>query len=104
MISMRDYGMPPSPGVVETQDYGDRVWSGRRCRLVQTRRWRGQFYDVAFELMTNDEKREVVVRTPETTYFAIRVERMAILMEEAGFTWVRRIDDCLFRPVLVGTR
>jgi SAM-dependent methyltransferase len=104
VISMRDYGMPPSPGVVETQDYGDRVWSGRRCRLVQTRRWRGQFYDVAFELVTNDETREVVVRTPETTYFAIRVERMAILMEAAGFTRVRRIDGCLFHPVLVGTR
>jgi SAM-dependent methyltransferase len=104
VISMRDYGMSPSPGVVETQDYGDRVWSGRRCRLVQTRRWRGQFYDVAFELVTNDETREVVVRTPETTYFAIRVERMAILMEAAGFTRVRRIDGCLFHPVLVGTR
>lgn len=104
VISMRDYGMPPSPGAVETQDYGDRVLSGRRCRLVQTRRWRGQFYDVAFELVTNDETREVVVRTPETTYFAIRVERMAILMEEAGFTRVRRIDGCLFHPVLVGTR
>jgi SAM-dependent methyltransferase len=36
VISMRDYGGPPSPKVVETQDYGDRVWSGRRCRLMQT--------------------------------------------------------------------
>lgn len=104
VISMRDYLVPPSPGVVETQDYGDRVFSGRRCRLVQTRRWRGQFYDVAFELVTSDETKEVVVRTPETTYFAIGLERMAVLMEEAGFTRVRRIDGCLFHPVLVGTR
>jgi hypothetical protein len=29
---------------------------------------------------------------------------MAVLMEEAGFTRVRRIDGCLFQPVLVGTR
>lgn len=104
MISMRDYGVPPSPGVVETQDYGDRVWSGRGGRLVQTRRWRGQFYDVAFELVTKDEGKEVVLRTPETTYFAIRAERMAALMGEAGFTRVRRIDGCLFHPVLVGSR
>jgi SAM-dependent methyltransferase len=104
VISMRDYGMPPSPGAVETQDYGERIWSGRRCRLVQTRRWRGELYDVAFELVTNDETKEVVARTPETTYFAIRIERMAVLMEEAGFTRVRRIDGCLFQPVLVGTR
>jgi SAM-dependent methyltransferase len=104
VISMRDYGRPPSPGAVETQDYGERIWSGRRCRLVQTRRWRGELYDVAFELVTNDETKEVVARTPETTYFAIRIERMAVLMEEAGFTRVRRIDGCLFQPVLVGTR
>jgi SAM-dependent methyltransferase len=104
VISMRDYDGPPSPGTVETQDYGDRIWSARRCRLVQTRRWRGEFYNVAFELVTNDERKEVVVRTPETTYFAIGVERMAVLMGEAGFTRVRRIDGCLFQPVLVGTR
>ncbi len=104
VISMRDYGVPPLPGAVEAQDYGDRVWSGRRCRLVQTRRWRGQFYDVAFELVTNDETKGVVVRTPETTYCAIGIARMAVLMAEAGFTRVRRIDGCLFQPVLVGTR
>ena len=93
VISMRDYGMPPSPGAVETQDYGERIWSGRRCRLVQTRRWRGELYEVAFEVVTNDETKE-----------AIGIERMAVLMEEAGFTRVRRIDGCLFQPVLVGTR
>ncbi len=104
VISMRDYGVPPSPGTVETQDYGDRIWSSRRCRLLQTRRWRGQLYDVAFELVTNDEAKEVVLRTPETTCFGIAVERMAVLMGEAGFTRVRRIDGCLFQPVLVGSR
>jgi len=104
VISMRDYGVPPSPGTVETQDYGDRLWSSHRCRLVQIRRWRGQFYDVAFELVTNDEAKEVVLRTPETTYFAIGVERMAVLMGEVGFTRVRRIDGYLFHPVLVGSR
>ncbi len=104
VISMRDYGVPPSPGTVETQDYGERVWSARPCRLLQTRRWRGQFYDVAFELVTNDEAEEVVLRTPAATYFAIGIERMAVLMEEEGFMRVRRIDGCLFHPVLVGTR
>jgi len=96
---MRDYGVPPSPGTVETQDYGERVWSARPCRLLQTRRWRGQFYDVAFELVTNDEAEEVVLRTPAATYFAIRIERMAVLMGEEGFMRVRRIDGCLFHPL-----
>ena len=54
--------------------------------------------DVAFELVTNDEAKAVVLRTPETNYFAIGVERMAVLMGEAGFTRVRRIDGCPSSP------
>ena len=104
VISMRDYEVPPPPGTVETRDYGDRTWSGRACRLSQIWRWHGAFYDVAFELVTKDGAKEVVARTPPTTYFAIRTERVAMLMEQVGFTRVRRIDGCLFQPVLVGAR
>jgi SAM-dependent methyltransferase len=104
VISMRDYEVPPSPGTVETRDYGDRTWAGRDCRLSQIWRWHGAFYDVAFELMTNDDAKEVVARTPPTTYFAIRTDRVAMLMEQAGFTRVRRVEGCLFQPVLVGAR
>jgi SAM-dependent methyltransferase len=104
VISMRDYQTPPSPGTVETRDYGDRTWSGRACRLSQIWRWHGAFYDVVFELVTKDDAKEVVARTPPTTYFAIRTERVAMLMEQAGFTRVRRIDGCLLQPVLVGAR
>jgi len=49
------------------------------------------------------EAKHVMLQTPDTTYFAIGIERMAVLMGEAGFTRVRRID-CLFQPVLVGSR
>jgi hypothetical protein len=64
----------------------------------------GPFYDVAFELVTEDAAKEVVARTPETTYLAIGTARMSALMEEAGFKKVHRIDGCLFQSVLVGTR
>ena len=90
---MRDYEVPPSPGTVETKDYGDRIWAWRACRLSQIWRWHGVFYDVAFELVTKDGAKEV---------FAIRTDRVAMLMQQAGFTRVRRIDGCLFQPVLVG--
>ena len=104
VISMRDYEVPPPPGTVETRDYGDRTWSGHACRLSQIWRWHGAFYDVAFELVTKDGAKEVVARTPPTTYFAVGTERVAMLMRQAGFTRVRRIDGCLFHPVLVGAR
>jgi SAM-dependent methyltransferase len=104
VISMRDYQVPPSPGTVETRDYGDRTWAGRACRLSQIWRWHGAFYDVAFELVTKDDAKEIVARTPPTTYFAIGTDRVAMLMEQAGFARVRRIDGCLFQPVIVGAR
>ena len=104
VISMRDYDAPAPAESVETRDYGDRTWSGRACRHRQVWRWHGTFYDVAFELVTRDGTEEIVARTPPTTYFAITIERVAMLMVQAGFSRVRRIDDCLFQPVLVGVR
>jgi SAM-dependent methyltransferase len=104
VISLRDYGSPPAPGTEETKDYGDRAWAGRACRLRQVCWWRGEVYDVAFELVAKDGTPEVVLRTPQASYLAVSVSRVAALMESVGFKNVRRIDGCLFQPVLVGTR
>jgi len=104
VISLRDYGPAPAPGTEETKDYGDRAWAGRVCRLRQVWRWRGDVYDLTFELVAKDGTAEVVLRTPQTTYFAVPVSRVAALMEGVGFKNVRRIDGCLAQPVLVGTR
>ena len=104
MISLRDYAPPPAHGTEETKDYGDRVWEGRACRLRQVWSWRGEVYDLAFELAAKDGTDEVVLRTPQTSYLAVSVSRFAALMESVGFKNVRRIDGCLFQPVLVGTR
>lgn len=104
VVSMRDYGSAPAPGTEEVKDYGDRVWEGRACRLHQLWRWRGSIYDVAFELVAKGDAREVILRTPPTSYFAVPVARVAALMEAVGFTRVRRVDGCLFHPLLVGTR
>lgn len=104
VISMRDYGSPPRSGTVETKEYGRRVWLGHPCRLRQIWRWRGALYDVAFEVVTPDAPERVLAKTPEATYFAITPARTAALMQDAGLRNVRRVDDCLFQPVLVGTK
>ncbi len=104
VISLRDYGSPPASGTVETKDYGDRIWADRACRLRQVWRWRGELYDMVFELVATDRTGEVLMTTPQTTYFAMAPSRVATLMEEVGFKDVRRLDGCLFQPVLVGTR
>jgi ubiquinone/menaquinone biosynthesis C-methylase UbiE len=104
VISLRDYGATPASGTVETKDYGDRIWSDRSCRLRQIWRWRGELYDMAFELVAQDGAGEVLMTTPQTTYFGVEPSRVANLMTQVGFQGVRRVDGCLFQPVLVGTR
>lgn len=104
VVSLREYGVWPAPGTLETEDYGDRTWSGRPCRLRQTRRWSGGSYDLAFEFIAKDGAGEVVWRSPEARYLAVAPARVARLMAEAGFLHVRRVDDCLFQPALVVTR
>jgi SAM-dependent methyltransferase len=104
VISLRDYGRPPARGTEETKDYGDRIWAGRACRLRQVCHWRGEVYDLAFELVAKDGTAEVVLRTPQAPYLAVPVSRVAALMGSVGFRNVRRIDGCLFQPVLVGSR
>jgi len=57
VVSLRDYAAWPTPGTLETQDYGDRTWAGRPCRLRQTRRWSAGVYDLAFEVVATDGAR-----------------------------------------------
>ena len=104
LLSLRDYASPPEDGTVETKDYGPRTWRGRPCRLQQVWRWRGHHYEVLFEVFATDSSGERLATTPATTYFAIPVERVLVLMRAAGFRSVHRVDGRFFQPVLVGTR
>ncbi len=104
VISLRDYGRHPPTGTVETVDYGDRNWAGQPCRLRQVWRWDRDCYDIVFEVLAKDPPEDLVWRSPTTRYLAVALERVAALMRAAGFANMRRVDGCLFQPVLVGTR
>lgn len=104
VISLRDYGTPPADGTVEIKEYGQRRWGNRLGSLRQLWRWRGSLYDVTFELIASDGSGDVLVSTPQTTYFAVPPAVVAELMQEVGFRGVRRVDGGLFQPILVGTR
>ena len=100
IITMRNYGVPPPPGTVETHPYGERLWNGRRYSLRQVWTWRGARYDLAFEI-TPVGGRPILLTT---SYLAIPPDRVAELMREIGFTDVERIDGRFFQPVIIGTR
>jgi len=104
VVSMRDYGARPAGGTVETKDYGSRVWGGRPCHLQQIWQWRGEVYDVCFEVRAVGAGGEVLATTPMTTYFAVPPDRVAAMMRAAGFRKVRRVDGRFFQPLLLGTR
>ena len=104
MITMRDYGVPPPTGTVETRPYGERSWNGRRYDVRQVWTWRGPRYDLSFRItpMSGGFGERPTILT--TSYLAITPARVAELMREVGFSDVERIDGRFFQPVLVGTR
>jgi len=104
IVSLRDYGVCPERGTVETKDYGARRWGGRSCRLRQIWRWRGDIYDLVFEVVAADGSGEVLATTQRTTYFAVSPNRIAALMRGVGLREVRRDDASFFQPLLIGTR
>jgi SAM-dependent methyltransferase len=100
LITMRDYSEPPAPGTVETRPYGERSWRGHQYLLQQVWTWRGPRYDVALEMIPLQDGPPLL--TLEASYLAIPLADVQVLLGQAGFTRVQRIDGRLFQPVLVG--
>ena len=103
IITMRDYGVPPPAGTVETYPYGERLWNGRRYHLRQVRTWQGPRYELSVEIVPMGDPRERTIIL-KTSYLAITPARVAELMREVGFGDVERVDGRFFHPVLIGTR
>ena len=104
LVTMRDYGVPPPAGTVETRPYGERTWNGRRYDLRQIWTWRGARYDLSFEIAPLDGDDAEPPKILTTSYLAIAPARVAELMRDAGFVDVERLDGRFFQPALVGTR
>jgi len=84
--------------------YGMRRVGDSRFVAVQAWEWDGDCYDLRMYL--TEEAASGVCRTRVLTsrYYAITVERLMALMDEAGFEAIRRHDEVLYQPVLIGRR
>jgi hypothetical protein len=83
--------------------YGLRRDGDRRFLAVQVWEWDGDQYDLRMYLTSEaDEGCETRVLT--TRYCAVTIERLMQLMAVAGFIDIRRRNDVLFQPVLIGRR
>ena len=66
--------------------------------------WDGPRYDVALCIMEDTGGAECPTKVFRSRYYAVPMSTLMRLMEEAGYSRIRRIDGATYLPVLVGTR
>lgn len=103
VFSVRDYAAieRTSPDI---RPYGMRYEDGRRFLAVQVWEWDGDHYDLRLYLTSESPAGACETRVLRSRYYAVPIATLLELMTEAGFAEVRRRDDVLFQPVLLGRR
>jgi SAM-dependent methyltransferase len=103
LITVRDY---------ETEDhqsgkmipYGTRVDGDKRYHIFQVRDYQNDTYQVSMFFVEDKGDGNPETYVMRTRYYAISIDKLCVLMEQAGFIDVMRLDDEFFQPVIVGTR
>jgi len=103
VFSVRDYAAIERVNP-DVRPYGMRYEDGRRFLAVQAWEWDGDRYDLRIYLTTESPSGACETRVLRSRYYAVPIAKLLLLMTEAGFADVRRRDDVLFQPVLVGRR
>lgn len=103
VLSVRDYAATPrvSPDV---RPYGIRQVGDSRFLAVQVWEWDGEQYDLRIYVTTEASDGRCETQVMTSRYYAVPIERLEALLEEAGFIELRRYDDLLFQPVLAARR
>ena len=73
-------------------------------RLFQIWDFEGSICDVSLYILRDDESTKCRTSVYRTRYNAIGISRLIELMQEAGFTSVRRLEDCSIGPAIVGKK
>lgn len=103
VFSVRDYAAIPrvSPDV---RPYGARNIGDDRFLAVQVWDWHGDHYDLRIYLTLERSDGTCETEVLRSRYYAVTIDRLLALMQEAGFVATQRMDDVLFQPVLIGQR
>ncbi len=99
VISVRDYANIAriSPDV---RPYGMRYEQGNRFMAIQVWEWEQEHYDLRMYLTREGADGQCTTQCIVSRYFAIEIDRLMSLLEQAGFSDVARRDDVMFQPVL----
>ena len=104
LVSARDYAAMDLSGSVQLHPYGVRDVGGARYVLLQAWEPRPPLYDTTFYVIEHPADAEPRTHASRATYYAVKLSTLAQLMEQAGFSGVRRIDDVFFQPIIIGRR
>jgi len=104
LISVRDYATLDMSAQVQLHHYGVRHVGATRYVLLQVWELHAPLYDTTFYVIEHREGAQPVTHSSQATYYAVPITNLMRLMEQAGFSEVRRIDGELFEPVLVGCK
>lgn len=103
ILSVRDYAGVERGGT-QVKPYGARSVGQTRYVLVQVWDWRDALYDLSFYVVRDDGNGSCHTEVARSTYYAVSISALVVLMESAGFVGVRRIDDAYFQPLIIGNR
>jgi SAM-dependent methyltransferase len=103
IFSVRDYANTAriNPDI---RPYGIRYDGGRRFLAIQVWEWDADQYDLRMYLTSESPEGVCATQVLRSRYYAVTVERLLVLLEQAGFVDRRRLDDVLFQPVLLARR
>jgi SAM-dependent methyltransferase len=103
VFSVRDYAaiQRVSPDV---RPYAVRDIDEGRFLAVQVWDWDGDHYDLRIYLTLERPDGSCRTEVVRSRYYAVTIDRLLALMQEAGFVGTQRLDDVLFQPVLIGQR
>ena len=103
IISVRDYANLELGGT-QVKTYGIRTEGDTRYLIFTVWDFEGLIYDLSYYVIEESQDKECKIHVMRAPYYAITIDRLIELMHEAGFQKVRRVDDSIFQPILIGRR
>jgi len=103
LLTVRDYDKEERTGI-QVKPFGVRVEGRVRYLLFQVWEFQGPVYDLAMYFVEDRGGPECITRVMRTKYYAVGIDKLIMLMREAGMREVQRLDDRFYQPVIIGKR
>lgn len=103
ILSVRDYGAMDRDGT-KVIPYGIRKEKDRCYLLFQAWEFDGPICEVSLYVVEDRGGSDAMAHVMRTKYYAVSMDRLIELMEDAGYSDIRRIDGRFFQPLIIGTK